>query len=131
MELITTERPTIPDLITARIPEKLKPYISDLMLLERRKLATIIVMLLTESVSIKKKVHEHKHTLQRVNGENGIFLTFNREPHQRGKDYNESPGLNLTLNKNPNDTSDSIILSKESALVLAANLSIFLNEVNI
>lgn len=131
MELIEAERPLIPNLITARIPEILKPYLSDLTLLERRKLATVIVMLLNEGVAVKKKVHEHKHTLLDIQTEDGSSFTFNRVPFKDGLAYKDNPGLLVTLNTSPNLISESIKLSKEMALTMAANLSIFLNEVNL
>lgn len=130
MDVTQTEKPVIPNLITARIPEILKPYLSDLTLLERRKLATVIVMLLNEGVAVKKKVHEHKHTLLDVIDDEGNSVSFERRPF-KGINYKDNPGLSITTNITIAGQEADITLSKEMALAFAANLSIFLNEVNL
>jgi hypothetical protein len=130
MELTEPERQSIPNLITARIPDFLKPLLSDLTLLERRRLGTVVVMLINEGIPVKRKVHDHKYTLIDIVDKDSESISFTRVPYD-GELYKDSPGLNITINHPDAIEEVSICLSKEMALSFAANLSIFLNEVNL
>lgn len=130
MEITETERPSIPNLITARIPDSLKPHLQDLTLLERRRLGTVVVMLINEGVPVKKKVHDHKHTLIDIIDKGFENISFARVPYS-GDKYKDDPGLSITITNDEAIEDVSICLSKEMALSFAANLSIFLNEVNL
>lgn len=119
-------KPKIPEILTARLPEEIKGDLADLMLLEKRRVSDMSIRLMEEAIPIKKKIHDHKHQLMPIY-RNSIDVMRTQRVALDGPegDYKMRPGLLLSFN------GSGFILSKEEALVMAANLSIFLNEVNI
>lgn len=124
------DKPTIPETLTARIPEKLKADIAALMLLEKRKISNVAMMLIEEGIPVKKKVHDHRHQLMPIVKNSIEVIRTQRHPLEpEGGDFKMRPGLFIGFIDGVK--SNGFILTKEEALIMAANLSIFLNEVTL
>lgn len=122
---------TVPNMIAARIPAEMKPELIQLMALEKRKLNNLFMLLLKEGIPLKRKVHEQKSMLIETILPAGHQLSFSRSPLIDNQDYKDSPGLLMEVKHGVHMIPFQVKITKENALTLAANLSIFLNEVNL
>jgi hypothetical protein len=132
MPTIDTEENVVPDILAARIPEKLKADIGLLMRLERRKISNIAMILIEEAIPVKKKIHDHKNQLMPVRSEHGESIFIQRVALDGNDgDYKMKPGLGISFIDKDGNGPVGFMIDKSEALALAANLSIFLNEVNL
>lgn len=132
MTIIEDEDLLVPDILSARIPSKLKEGIGLLMRLEKRKISNIAMILIEESIPVKIKIHDHKNQLMPIRSEYGDrVLTQRVALDGNDGDYKLKPGLWISFLDDNGGGIKGFIIDKSEALTLAANLSIFLNEVNL
>lgn len=132
MDILEETKPKVPEILTARLPENIKGDIGDLMLLEKRKISHLAIMLIEESIPVKMKIHAHKHEMVSIY-KNSVEVVRTQRIALDGENanYKSSPGLFISFNDHKSGKLSGFNLSKAEALTMAANLSIFLNEVNL
>lgn len=124
------ESPVLSEAIGIRFPNDLKPEILTLMKLEDRKFGNVVISLIKQYLPIKRRVHEQRNNMDLIKIDSSTEVSFNRTPIE-GEDYDASPGLRLIIVQSEGRNICDFILTKEAALKISANLSIFLNEVNL
>jgi hypothetical protein len=131
MEIPELGEMTVPKMFAARIPHDMRVELIKLMAVEKRKLNTLFLLLVKEGIPLKKKVHEQKNMLIDVPLTGGDKISFARHPLSEGGEYKENPGLVMEISNGFAYAPVFLKITKENAMTIAANLSIFLNEVNI
>lgn len=116
----------IPPVIATRLPEFLKKPFGKLLLFEKKQPGTLIHTLLSEIIPIKQKIFDQKFILEPIEFDGGNVLSVTRGTD----DYDTHPRLKI-ISSNSDGEICSHYIDKKDALTLAANLSIFLNEVHI
>lgn len=131
MEIPELGEKTVPEMIALRVPNEMKPSLVKLMALEKRKLNNLFLLLLKEGIPIKQKVHGQKNILTDAVISSGEKLCFERRSLDHESDYKDNPGLLIEISNGVKMAPIYLMVSKENAMTLAANLSIFINEVNL
>lgn len=132
MEAIDPEIKQESSLITCRFPAGIRSELIDLVKLERRKLSSLVVYLISEITAVKKKVYEQKNHLDDITIPGYIVSTKRTSLSGDDSEYDKHPGLEISVNSvKSGERLNTLILSKQDALTLAANLHIYLNEVNL
>lgn len=132
MPTIDSEETLDQHVLSIRISGKLKDDITYLMRLEKRKLSNMAMLLIEEAVPLKNKIHDQKNQLMPIRSEHGERVLIQRVALEGDEgNYKMKPGLGISFVDKDGNGPSSFMIDKSEALTLAANLSIFLNEVNL